>query len=120
MGIICQKIGILCESGSYSLHTAKAYITVIDFISITYVPYSLCFFRFPAPSFPADDLLILARPMLIEVPCCFQIRLIWLVVVLWSHQGRIERPETSLKVPLDQANCYVHVLSIVYRECTPH
>ncbi|KAI0073973.1 DUF300-domain-containing protein [Panus rudis PR-1116 ss-1] len=44
VGIICQKKGILCESGSWSLHTAKAYIAVIDFISITVALYGLLVF----------------------------------------------------------------------------
>ena len=37
VGIICERKGILCESGAWSFHTAKAYITVIDAISITCV-----------------------------------------------------------------------------------
>lgn len=38
VGIVAQAKGVLCESGSWSFHTAKAYITLFDFISITYVP----------------------------------------------------------------------------------
>ena len=37
VGIICERKGILCESGAWSFHTAEAYITVIDAISITCV-----------------------------------------------------------------------------------
>jgi len=44
VGIICQKKGILCESGSWSFHTAKAYITVIDGVSITFALYGLIVF----------------------------------------------------------------------------
>lgn len=44
IGIICQRAGVLCESGSWSLHTAKAYITVIDAISITIALYGLILF----------------------------------------------------------------------------
>ena len=38
VGIVAQAKGVLCESGSWSFHTAKAYITLFDFISITYGP----------------------------------------------------------------------------------
>ncbi|KAL4248976.1 Organic solute transporter Ostalpha-domain-containing protein [Abortiporus biennis] len=44
VGIIAQRKGVLCESGSWSLHTAKAYITVIDAISITIALYGLVVF----------------------------------------------------------------------------
>ncbi|CAL1702876.1 unnamed protein product [Somion occarium] len=44
VGIICQRKGVLCESGAWSLHTAKAYITVIDGISITIALYGLIIF----------------------------------------------------------------------------
>jgi len=44
IGIICQRKGVLCEGGSWSLHTAKAYITVIDGISITIALYGLIVF----------------------------------------------------------------------------
>ncbi|OBZ73347.1 hypothetical protein A0H81_06700 [Grifola frondosa] len=43
-GIICQKLGVLCESGSWSFRTAKAYITVIDGVSITIALYGLFLF----------------------------------------------------------------------------
>ncbi|KAH8105093.1 organic solute transporter Ostalpha-domain-containing protein [Cristinia sonorae] len=44
VGIICQRKGILCESGAWSFRTAKAYITVIDGISITIALYGLVVF----------------------------------------------------------------------------
>lgn len=36
-GIICEHYGVLCQSGPWSFKTAHAYISVIDFLSITYV-----------------------------------------------------------------------------------
>ena len=38
VGIIAQAKGVLCESGSWSFKTAKAYISLFDAISITCVP----------------------------------------------------------------------------------
>ena len=35
-GIICEHYGVLCESGPWSFKTAHAYLTIIDFFSITY------------------------------------------------------------------------------------
>ena len=35
VGIIAQAKGVLCESGSWSFKTAKAYISLFDAISIT-------------------------------------------------------------------------------------
>ena len=35
VGIIAQAKGVLCESGSWSWRSAKAYISVIDFVSIS-------------------------------------------------------------------------------------
>ncbi|KAK7679016.1 hypothetical protein QCA50_017960 [Cerrena zonata] len=43
-GYHLPKKGILCESGSWSFHTAKAYITVIDAVSITIALYGLLMF----------------------------------------------------------------------------
>ncbi|KAI0086030.1 DUF300-domain-containing protein [Irpex rosettiformis] len=44
VGIIAQAKGVLCESGSWSFHTAKAYITLFDAISITIALYGLLMF----------------------------------------------------------------------------
>lgn len=35
IGIIAQAEGVLCESGSWSFRTAKAYISLFDAISIS-------------------------------------------------------------------------------------
>ncbi|THH14594.1 hypothetical protein EW146_g5764 [Bondarzewia mesenterica] len=43
-GVICQKYGVLCESGSYSVHFAKVYLDAIDFVSITIALYGLILF----------------------------------------------------------------------------
>ncbi|KAH9940132.1 organic solute transporter Ostalpha-domain-containing protein [Epithele typhae] len=43
-GIICQHYGVLCESGPWSLKTANAYISVIDFFTITIALYGLLIF----------------------------------------------------------------------------
>ncbi|KAI0933206.1 hypothetical protein AcV7_004742 [Taiwanofungus camphoratus] len=44
VGIICQKKGVLCESGPWSFKTANAYIEVIDGVSITIALYGLIVF----------------------------------------------------------------------------
>ncbi|EKM50991.1 uncharacterized protein PHACADRAFT_187607 [Phanerochaete carnosa HHB-10118-sp] len=44
VGIIAQATGTLCESGSWSFKTAKAYITLFDGISITIALYGLFLF----------------------------------------------------------------------------
>ncbi|THH26882.1 hypothetical protein EUX98_g7305 [Antrodiella citrinella] len=44
VGIIAQKKGVLCVGGSWSFHTANAYITIIDGISITIALYGLILF----------------------------------------------------------------------------
>jgi len=44
IGIIAQAKGVLCESGSWSFRTAKAYITLFDGISITIALYGLLVF----------------------------------------------------------------------------
>ncbi|KAI0338800.1 DUF300-domain-containing protein [Trametopsis cervina] len=44
VGIVAQAKGVLCESGSWSFHTAKAYITLFDAISITIALYGLLVF----------------------------------------------------------------------------
>ncbi|KAH9934604.1 organic solute transporter Ostalpha-domain-containing protein [Amylocystis lapponica] len=43
-GIICQALGVLCESGSWSFRTASAYISVIDGVSLTIALYGLIIF----------------------------------------------------------------------------
>ncbi|KAI0690362.1 organic solute transporter Ostalpha-domain-containing protein [Cytidiella melzeri] len=44
VGIIAQRKGVLCESGSWSFKTAKAYITLFDAISISIALYGLFVF----------------------------------------------------------------------------
>ncbi|KIP04637.1 hypothetical protein PHLGIDRAFT_19918 [Phlebiopsis gigantea 11061_1 CR5-6] len=44
VGIIAQAKGVLCESGSWSFKTAKAYISLFDAISITIALYGLLIF----------------------------------------------------------------------------
>lgn len=44
IGIIAQAKGVLCESGSWSFKTAKAYISLFDAISITIALYGLLLF----------------------------------------------------------------------------
>ena len=34
-GIICEHYGVLCESGPWSFKTAHAYLSILDFISIS-------------------------------------------------------------------------------------
>ncbi|KAJ7100568.1 DUF300-domain-containing protein [Mycena crocata] len=43
-GIVCQRLGILCESEGYNPHFASVYISVAVFISITIALYGLLVF----------------------------------------------------------------------------
>ncbi|KAI0750457.1 organic solute transporter Ostalpha-domain-containing protein [Fomes fomentarius] len=43
-GIVCEKIGVLCQSGPWSFKTAHAYLSVIDFVSISIALYGLLVF----------------------------------------------------------------------------
>ncbi|KAI0059151.1 DUF300-domain-containing protein [Artomyces pyxidatus] len=43
-GIITQAYGVLCESGSYTIHFAKVYLDSIDFVSISIALYGLILF----------------------------------------------------------------------------
>jgi hypothetical protein len=35
-GVICEKLGVLCESQGHNPHFASFYLSVVDFVSITY------------------------------------------------------------------------------------
>ncbi|KAI0704728.1 organic solute transporter Ostalpha-domain-containing protein [Earliella scabrosa] len=43
-GIVCEHYGILCESGPWSFKTAHAYLSILDFISISIALYGLLIF----------------------------------------------------------------------------
>jgi len=43
-GIICEKLGVLCQSGGYNVHYAKVYLEAIDFVSISVALYGLLLF----------------------------------------------------------------------------
>ncbi|KAJ6632276.1 DUF300-domain-containing protein [Mycena sp. CBHHK59/15] len=43
-GIVCQKLGVLCDSQGYNPHFASVYLSVVDFISITIALYGLLIF----------------------------------------------------------------------------
>ena len=95
VGIIAQAKGVLCESGSWSFRTAKAYITLLDAISITYVLFT---FHLRTGAEPAQD-----RPL-------------WSICVLWFDEGGAGRQKATGEVPVNQAYRYVHLLSIICRK----
>jgi len=43
-GIICEALGVLCESGPYSIYFASVYLEAIDFVSISVALYGLLVF----------------------------------------------------------------------------
>lgn len=94
VGIIAQAKGVLCESGSWSFRTAKAYITLFDGISITCVSF-------------AD----LVRCFLLLIS--LQNRLVWSVCLLWSDEGGTGGKETTCEILVHQAYCYAHLLSVL-------
>ena len=36
-GIICERLGVLCQSAGFNFHFAEVYLAIIDFISIRFV-----------------------------------------------------------------------------------
>ncbi|KDR75855.1 hypothetical protein GALMADRAFT_97799 [Galerina marginata CBS 339.88] len=43
-GIICQALGVLCESQGFDVHFASVYLEAIDFVSISFALYGLLVF----------------------------------------------------------------------------
>ncbi|KAJ7127945.1 organic solute transporter Ostalpha-domain-containing protein [Mycena epipterygia] len=43
-GIVCQKLGILCDSEGFNPHFASVYLSAVDFVSITIALYGLLVF----------------------------------------------------------------------------
>ncbi|KAI3618884.1 transmembrane protein 184c [Moniliophthora roreri] len=43
-GIICEKLGVLCEAAGFDAHWANVYIEAIDFVSISIALYGLLLF----------------------------------------------------------------------------
>jgi len=43
-GVICEKLGVLCESQGHNPHFASFYLSVVDFVSITVALYGLLVF----------------------------------------------------------------------------
>jgi len=43
-GIICQALGVLCESEGFSIHFANVYLEAVDFVSISVALYGLLLF----------------------------------------------------------------------------
>lgn len=43
-GIVCEKFGVLCESGGFNIHFAKVYLEAANFVSISVALYGLLLF----------------------------------------------------------------------------
>lgn len=89
-GIICQYYGVLCASGSYSIHYAAVYLDSVDFVSVRYIN---------------QHVTLLCRRF-------FQHRPLWFNSVLWPDQGRARRTPPSCQVFIDQTHYYVHLLPV--------
>ncbi|TDL18236.1 DUF300-domain-containing protein [Rickenella mellea] len=44
VAIVAEKYGVLCENGGYNIHFAYAYLSAVDFVSITVALYGLFIF----------------------------------------------------------------------------